>query len=208
MEVQSLQRWGKQVSLQFKNAATSGRVTPGIVFFVLVIVSIFGRLLPHPPNFAPVAGAALFAGFYFGRSWLAVAVPLATMIISDMAIGFYDIRIMATVYSSLAMPVLFGPYLKGQRQVVKVSASSVLSSLTFFFLTNLAVWAFGSMYDYNLHGLMRCYIAALPFFKYTLLGDAFWCATFFGSFQLCDQYSNYCVPSALRRKLGIESDLS
>ena len=32
-------------------------------FVILGGLCIAGRLLPHPPNFAPVAGVALFAGF-------------------------------------------------------------------------------------------------------------------------------------------------
>ena len=53
-------------------------------------------------------------------------------------------------------------------------------SLIFFVTTNFAVWAFSGMYSLDMAGLTQCYVAALPFLKYTVAGDLFWAAVLFG----------------------------
>jgi hypothetical protein len=42
------------------------------------------RLVPHPPNFTPVGGLALFAGAHFPSLAAALAVPLGAMVASDL----------------------------------------------------------------------------------------------------------------------------
>lgn len=72
----------------------------------LVMCGVLARLACRDvPNFAPVAGLALFAGYYL-RSWrLAVLVPWAIMLISDQFLGGYDWKLQLVVYSLLALPV-------------------------------------------------------------------------------------------------------
>jgi hypothetical protein len=53
----------------------------------LVVLCVDMRLVPHVSNFSPVAAAALFAGATFSRRALAVAVPLAAMLVSDAILG-------------------------------------------------------------------------------------------------------------------------
>ena len=36
-----------------------------VILAVLIALGVAGRLLPHPPNFTPMAAIALFAGFIF-----------------------------------------------------------------------------------------------------------------------------------------------
>ena len=51
----------------------------------------------------------------------------------------------------------------------------------FFLITNFSTWFFGAMYPHTLAGLVTCYIAALPFFGYTSIGNPFYSAFFFGA---------------------------
>lgn len=51
---------------------------------VLVLLAAAGRLVPHPPNFAPVAAVALFGGATLGRRWSAFLVPLSALLLSDL----------------------------------------------------------------------------------------------------------------------------
>ncbi len=51
-----------------------------------------------------------------------------------------------------------------------------------FGVTNLAVWAAGSLYPRTLAGLIMCYSAAIPFFRNSLIGDVAYAATLFGGF--------------------------
>ena len=70
----------------------------------LVGLDIAARLLPHAPDFTPVAASALFAASVLRVRALSVVVPLAGMILADAWLGFYDLRIMAVVYGTLALP--------------------------------------------------------------------------------------------------------
>jgi hypothetical protein len=59
-------------------------VTPrAAVLTVLILLAAMSRLLPHPPNFAPIAAIALFGSAHFDRKWKAFLVPLAAMLLSD-----------------------------------------------------------------------------------------------------------------------------
>src|SRR3989344_3387297 len=49
----------------------------------MVVVAALLRMVPHPPNFAPIAAMALFAGATFDRKWFAYLIPLAAMFMSD-----------------------------------------------------------------------------------------------------------------------------
>lgn len=171
---------------------------------VLVMAGAAVRLvLRDLPNFAPVAGIALFAGFFLQRFVLALLVPILIMVVSDQLLGGYDMVTMIAVYGMLAMPVLLRPLLRRllcqhSRPGWLVGGSllgiSLGSSLAFFLVTNLSVWiqsvSGGSamaIYDASLAGLLNCYLQALPFFRYTLAGDLCFTTTLFGGWALVMQ---------------------
>lgn len=166
-----------------------------LVFVGLVALGTTARVaLQYVPNFAPVAGLALFAGYFFTNRWLALGVPLAVMAISDRLVeaGGYDWRLMLTVYVLLTLPValrgLTRRYFSLERgDVSKACVSSVgligcslLCSLIFFLGTNVAVWLTSSWYPPTLAGLQQCLTNAVPFFRYTLAGDALFATMCFG----------------------------
>lgn len=152
-----------------------------LVISLMVFVAAFIRLIPHPPNFAPIAAMALFGGAYFNKKSFAFAVPLAAMFLSDAIIGFHSS--MWIVYVSFAVIVLIGMVLLKKVNVKNVIAASVTASLSFFILTNFGVWAFGTMYPKNFAGLIECYIAAIPFIQNTLIGDLFYSGIMFGIYE-------------------------
>lgn len=155
----------------------------GLFFAVcLLAIDITARMVPHAPNFTPIAASALFASFWFERPILAVMVPLAAMSFSDWFIGFYDWRVMTSVYLALAFPAVLGPFIRSKFTAGRVIASAIASSTLFFLLTNFAVWSFASMYPRTLNGLVQCYGAAVPFFRNTLTGDLVWSGVFFGAY--------------------------
>lgn len=159
-------------------------ITPKfLVVTGIIILAAVMRLIPHVPNFTPLAAMALFAGTYLKRKELAFAIPVAAMLISDIFLGFH--QTMIAVYASFAIIVTVGFYLRRNAKVQNVVLASLASSVIFFVITNFAVWASGSVgYPMNLAGLTQCYVAAIPFFRNALLGDLFYNAVFFGSFYL------------------------
>src|SRR5712692_8798487 len=60
---------------------------------LLTVFGVIARLLPHPPNFAPVGATSVFAGARLPM-WQAYLVPLALMAITDPILaGFYHVPV-------------------------------------------------------------------------------------------------------------------
>ncbi len=154
-----------------------------LVALLFVLMAAGLRLLPHAPNFTPIAAIALFGSVYFSKK-IAVILPLAAMFISDIFIGFYEPNVMIAVYGSFVLCAIIGFWLKNHKKWQNILGSSILASLIFFFATNFAVFAFTPWYAKTFNGLIQCYILALPFFRNTLLGDLFYVSVFFGVFEL------------------------
>lgn len=173
------------------------RLVEWSVFALLVIGGAWLRVaLQEIPNFAPVAGLALFSGYFFRSRWLALSVPLLVMGISDVWVGGYDLRVMMTVYAMLAVPVFASGFLRstfrlapGRWRAALVSIGglvgcSLLSSVLFYLVTNFAVWYCFDYYSTDGAGLTECYLRALPFFRYTLAGDLCFSTLLFGTYSL------------------------
>jgi hypothetical protein len=152
------------------------------------------------PNFAPVAAVALFAGYYFRSAVLALCVPFCAMAFSDVFIGGYDWRMMLTVYAMLMLPVAMrGPLrrhlaIRGDGQgswkpVAGLLSCSLAASLLFFLVTNFGCWIWFDLYEHSLAGLVNCYVQALPFFRYTLAGDALFAVVLFGGYGLAAHWA-------------------
>ena len=162
-------------------------VTPRFLVIVTVIfTAAFMRLIPHWPNFTPIAGIALFGGTYIGRKHLAFIIPLAAMLLSDIFLGLH--QTMLAVYISFALIVGIGFLLRKRVSAFTVLSASIISSLLFFLVTNFAAWQSGMMpYAMNFNGLIECYAAGLPFLNNGILGDLFYNTVFFGGFYFITQ---------------------
>jgi len=162
-------------------------VTPRFLVIVTVIfTAAFMRLIPHWPNFTPIAGIALFGGTYIGRKHLAFIIPLAAMLLSDIFLGLH--QTMLAVYISFALIVGIGFLLRKRVSAFTVLSASIISSLLFFLVTNFAAWQSGMMpYPMNFNGLIECYAAGLPFLNNGILGDLFYNTVFFGGFYFITQ---------------------
>ena len=155
-------------------------VVTGIILFAAIM-----RLVPHYPNFTPIAAIALFGGAHLGRKWLAFFVPLFALFISDLILGFHSFMI--PVYVSFLLVVLLGNVLGKNIKVHSVAGSAVASATIFFLITNFAVWAGSPYYPQTFAGLIQSYTMAIPFFHSSLLGDLFYSGVFFGGFYLLQQ---------------------
>ncbi len=146
----------------------------------LIGLDVGARILPHAPDFTPVAATALFAASALRLRALSILVPVAAMFLADAALGFYDLRVMAAVYAALALPAVAVAASPRLRRPAMIAPVLVSSSLAFFAVTNFAVWAFSPMYSASAAGLVECYAAALPFLKNMIAGDLFWGLVLFG----------------------------
>jgi len=76
--------------------------------------------------------------------------------------------------------VLLGGMLARKASAVRVAGASLAGSVSFFLLSNFAVWAVWNMYPKTAGGLAMCYAAGLPFFRNAVVSDLFFAAVFFG----------------------------
>jgi len=144
----------------------------------LVVAFVPGAL---PWNFTPVEAIALFGGAYFTDRRIAVIVPLAAMLLSDLIIGLHDM--IPVVYGCIALTTVLGYSLRGRVSALRVSSYAIVSALLFFAITNGALWLMHGQPFCNAD-LASCYVAGLPFLKGTMAGTLLWSALLFGGFEL------------------------
>lgn len=159
---------------------------------LLIVFGFSARLLPHPPNFAPIGALALFGGIYLPRR-LALIIPLGAMILSDLIIGFYSLPIMLSVYGSFALMNVIGLWVRERKRFSTVLGGTLCGSTLFFLITNAAVWAFSGIYPFTFSGLTQSYMMGLPFFRNTLFGDLFYVGILAGSYE--------CIAYWLKNKV-------
>jgi hypothetical protein len=166
-------------------------------FFVILGITFSAaamRLVPHPPNMTPIAAMALFGGVYFTNMRTAFLIPLAAMYLSDLALGLfvYDFGwfhgFMPFVYAGFVMTVCLGFLVRRKLTPLTVGGAALTGSILFFIVTNFGVWLAGNLYPKTLAGLAGCYVAAIPFFRNSLAGNAIYTFLFFGGFALAQRY--------------------
>ena len=143
-----------------------------------VLLAVWFRLIPHPPNVAPITALALFSGASFRNKWLSIVFPLIAMLLSDIVLGFSTISLW--VYSAFILITMFAWLVKELRWT-----SVLISSLIFFIVSNFGVWVLS--YPHTIEGLITCYTMAIPFFGYSILGDMAWSLILFGLYETIKQ---------------------
>ncbi len=156
----------------------------------LTVLAALLRLLPHPPNFSPVGGLALFGGARL-KGWQAYVVPLLVMLITDpirsLVEGHYAAYSWATlvIYGCFLINVALGRVLlQHSSNIARIGLVSVLGSIQFYLFTNLPSWWGNPIYGHTAAGFAACYLAALPFFGRTLLGDLFYSGLLFSAYAM------------------------
>src|ERR1039458_9178733 len=138
-------------------------------------------------NFAPVGALSLFAGARL-RGWRAYLLPIALMAATEPLVCLrygYPLRnaySFATpfIYASFLIAVWIGSRLRRTENPGWIGAAAIAGSVQFFLLSNFGTWlAPGSQYGHTLAGLVNCYIAAIPFFRNTMVSDLVYAGAFF-----------------------------
>ncbi len=157
------------------------------IALALTVTAALLRLVPHPPNFAPVGSVALFGGARL-RGWQAYLVPVLAMLVTDPILSHmagYSAYSWGTlvIYACFLINVMLGRLLlRHSVNPARIAAVVAVGSIQFYLITNLDVWWTGvTLYPHTVGGLAACYIAGLPFFARTLLGDLFYSGALFGA---------------------------
>ena len=134
----------------------------GLLVFVFIAVLL--RLVPHPPNFAPITALALFSGYNFTNKAAGILIPIIALALSDIVLGFSSIT--PWVYAGFIIITIFSSF---QRKLNILT--TLTGTLIFFLVSNFGVWVLG--YPKTLEGLLLCYTMAIPFAINSVLGDLF-----------------------------------
>jgi hypothetical protein len=156
-----------------------------IALVSVVLTLALYRVLPHPANFTPVLAVALFAGAKSDDTRIAFLLPLLAMLLSDLVIGFHST--MVFVYMGMAVAVTLGLLLRRRSGIVPVTGAALAGSLGFFAISNFGAWLQSpELYSRDWSGLAAAYVAAIPFYRNSLLSDAVFTVLLFGGWALAE----------------------
>ena len=157
--------------------------------FVLFAIAMRMPFLPHPWNFTPVAAALLYFGARGSRRQLWV--PFALLAVSDIVLTRFvyaypfswDHFVTWAWYAAilwLGTNLRESAALREKADWLRLGGASLASSVSFFVISNFAVWACWNMYPKTFAGLMASYAAGIPFFRRGAAGDLLFTAVMFG----------------------------
>ncbi len=154
-----------------------------LVLAAMIALAALARVGPHPPNLTPVGAMALFGGACLADRRLALLVPFAALFVSDLFLGLHVL--IPVVYGSFAVNVLLGRWLRSRRTLMTTAGVTLAGSVQFFVVTNFACWLL--YYPPTAEGFVACYVAAVPYFQNTLLGDAVFATALFGTLAVAER---------------------
>lgn len=172
--------------------------------FLFVVIAVIVRFLPHTFHFTPVGAALLFFGAKQDRKWMWVPIWAfaTTDILLNKLVYHYPVTWETFVSTGWYVAALFiGSLLKKDGDKFKVGhvvGASLAGSLSFFLISNFAVWVAYAMYPKTLAGLGACYVAAIPFAGSTLGSDLIYSVAFFATPVL--------IAAVKRHRDGLASD--
>lgn len=153
---------------------------------VVAMTVTFTQLAPEYRvwNASVIGALALFSGARLGvgRGLVITAVAIA---LKDLCLSlttpWWEPYPLTWLYMS-AYVVLGWWLLRPSPSVSRAVVVGFAASVIFFWVSNFVSWLDQALpYGYSGEGLWNCYIAAIPFYRGTLLGDVGFSAVFFGT---------------------------
>jgi hypothetical protein len=95
------------------------------MIYIIIVLAVIARFIPHMPNFAPITALAIFSAA--NMDWKkSVGLVLAVRFISDIFLGFFSWPLMLAVYASHLVGILFGLWIKNSSHPVPSSDGTPL----------------------------------------------------------------------------------
>lgn len=140
--------------------------------YLIVLLAVLSRFIPHVPNFSPVYGALLFGGahlkkrdsIWFPLILLGASDFVLTNLIYHMSIGWAELIQLA----AFAAIILMGWLLRQKITLRHFSLACLAAPTVFYLISNFGVWLGWHSYPPTWAGLIECYVAAIPFYGYSL----------------------------------------
>jgi len=172
--------------------------TSVIIAVLLVVAAAVSRVLLYPHNFSPMVGMAIFAGATFTDKKLAFALPIFSMLLSDIMFEVFNIAPgfwgwgQLVGYGIFALITVLAFTMK-RVSVVNVIGYSLVSSVIFFLLSNLSFFLIDNpvyhTYTQNFDGFINCYTQALPFFRTSIIADLVYSVVLFGTYYAVQNFA-------------------
>jgi len=173
-----------------------------LLAIALIAVAAITRIISFEMqwfNLAPITAVGLFAGSVIKEKKYAFLFAVLAQLAGDIYIqlftswqGFYGID-QAFVYISLLAVTALG-FLMTRRNALNVLGFSLAASVLFFIISNLGVWVAiqtgkADLFHYGkgMTGLVNTFIAAIPFYKNTLIGTVAGSVALFGLYNLLEK---------------------
>jgi hypothetical protein len=112
-------------------------------------------------------------------------IPVALLIGADVYLNLFRYHMaltwdQAVVWAWYVGACCIGLLLRGRVKPLFIGGAAIGSSVSFFVVSNFAVWLAGNIgYPRTLAGLGSCFAAAIPFFKNDLISSLMFSAIFF-----------------------------
>jgi len=156
--------------------------------YLIIVLSVLSRFVPHVWNFSPVYGALLFGGanlkkrdsVWFPVLLLGVSDIVLTNFIYHMNIGWEELIQMAA-FASIAV---MGWTLRGRFTASRFTLACLGAPTAFYLISNFGVWLGFHTYPPTWSGLVACYVAAIPFYGRSLASTVLFAGIFFAARQL------------------------
>lgn len=178
-----------------------------LILLLLLAVGIASRFVIDLPNFKPIAAIVLFAAFWFRSYWVAGLSLVLMMLVSNSGLEHCPWQVTLGVVGGLAVAALLGRRLRHRvanadevsaspfTAISQLVGSALVMSLAFFVISNLAVWSMGQWYPLTWEGLLHCFAAAVPFFKYTFFGDLCFASAIFATWYVIESRASVQLTS-------------
>jgi hypothetical protein len=144
-----------------------------------ILVHVVGS--GHTFGFTPLGASLLFFGANRSRKEFLLLLP--ALIGADVYLNYKYGHAMQPdqwfVFAWYVGACFLGSLLKGRVRPLYVGGAALASSVSFFLVSNFAVWAVWTMYPKTFAGLMASYVAAIPFFQKGIASDLLFAAVFF-----------------------------
>ncbi len=144
-------------------------------YLLILAVALLRLTVNHPYNFIPVFSCLLFFGAC--RPAREYALPLFTLVGLDIFLTTHQYGFALTSGHAVTwiwyLGALFlgGAVLGNSISTLRVMGTSLSTSVLFFVASNFTVWAEWGMYPKTWGGLGACYVAALPFFRNSIVSE-------------------------------------
>lgn len=164
-----------------------------LVISAVAVAALF-RLIPHWPNFTPMASIALMGGALVANRFMGFIIPLIALVISDVLTiklinyqwitveDYFSSPSTLLLYLGFIAIIAIGFLLRKRHSWTNLASASLASALIFFLISNFGVWL-GNSLPKTFVGLLATFELGIPFFSYNLLGNVFYTFLFFGIFH-------------------------